>query len=95
MAQLDISIPHDQPPDIAASKFQSAIREAQSQFAAWVHHVDWADDRRSATVTGPGYEVRLWFDERDVHARGRIPLMWKLMEGALRRYVQRVIERAP
>jgi hypothetical protein len=95
MARLDLAIKHQQPPDIAAVKFESAIREAQERFGTWIRRVDWAEDRRSAVLTGPGYEVRLWFDDRDVHAQGQIPLPWKLFEGALRNYMKQVIDRAP
>jgi hypothetical protein len=33
MANLNISIEHGQPQEFAAAKFQSAIREAQSQYS--------------------------------------------------------------
>ena len=72
-----------------------AIREAEAQFGYWIHRVDWSEDRHSAMLSGPGYEVRLWFDARDVHAQGRIPLAWKLFEGALRDHMTRAIGRTP
>jgi hypothetical protein len=94
MAQLKLAIAHGQPMEDAAVRFQAAIREAQDRFGTWIRRVDWSDDRHAATLSGPGYEVRLWFDDRDVHAQGRIPLAWKLFEGAMQSYVKCVIERA-
>jgi hypothetical protein len=93
MAQLELSIEHGQSPDRAAEKFEAAIRAAEAQFGYWIHRVDWSEDRHAAKLSGPGYEVRLWFDARDVHAQGRIPLAWKLFEGALRDHMTRAIGR--
>ena len=95
MARLDLAIEHGQSLEGAAKKFQAAILETQDRFGTWIRRVDWSEDRRSATLSGPGYEVRLWFDDRDVHAHGRIPLAWKLFEGAMRSYVRRIIDRNP
>jgi hypothetical protein len=94
MARLDLAIEHGQPMDVAQSRFRAAIREAQERFGTWIHRVDWSEDARAATISGSGYEVTLWFDERDVHAQGRIPLAWKPFEGVVRSYVKKVIERA-
>jgi hypothetical protein len=94
MARLDLTIEHGQPMEGAAEKFQAAIREAQDRFGTWIRRIDWSDDHRTATLSGPGYEVRLWFDDRHVHAQGHIPLAWKLFEGAMRNYVKRAIDRA-
>jgi hypothetical protein len=93
MAQLDLSIAHGQPMDRAAEKFEAAILEAEARFGQWIHRVDWSEDRHAALLSGPGYEVRLWFDARDLHAQGRIPLAWKLFEGALRNQVIKSIGR--
>ncbi len=94
MARLDITIEHGQPPEVAQAKFQAAIHETQSRFSSWIHRLDWADDGHSAMIAGSGYEVRCWYDERDLHVQGSIPLAWKLFEGAIRNHIQREIERA-
>jgi hypothetical protein len=91
MAQLDLSIEHGQTLDHAAQKFEAAIHEAESRFGHWIRRVDWSDDRRAAMLSGPGYEVRLWYDARDLHAQGSIPLAWKFLEGVLRNHVKRAI----
>jgi hypothetical protein len=91
---LNLAIEHGQPLEDAAVRFQAAILEAQDRYGTWIRRVDWSDDHRAATLSGPGYEVRLWFDDRDVHAQGRIPLAWKLFEGAMKNYVRHIIQRA-
>ena len=93
MARLDITIEHGQPLEVAQAKFQAAILATQSRHPGWIHRIDWADDGHSATVTGPGYEVRCWYDERDLHLQGSIPLAWKLFEGAIRNRIKADIER--
>ena len=94
MARLDITIEHGQPPEVAKAKFQAAILETQSRYSGRIHRLDWAEDGRSATLAGSGYEVRCWYDERDLHVQGSIPLAWKLLEGTIRSHIKRNIERA-
>jgi hypothetical protein len=93
MAQLNLAVEHGDPPDVAQAKFEAGISEALSRYGSWVGRLDWSEDRHSATVSGSGYEVRLWYDERFFHARGQIPWAWKLFEGAIRNQIRRVIER--
>ena len=94
MARLDIAIEHRQPMDLAQAKFETAIREAEAKFGSWVGRVDWSDDRRSATVSGSNYNVKVWYDERDVHAQGTIPMAWKLLEGVVRGQMKKIIDRS-
>jgi hypothetical protein len=93
MAQLDITIRHGQPMELAQARFEAAILEAQSRFGAWIGRVERSDDRRSATFSGSNYRVKFWYDEHEVHAQGRIPLAWKLFEGAMRSHMQRAVDR--
>jgi hypothetical protein len=92
MARLNLEFEHDLPLDSAQARFEAGISEASSRYGSWVDRVDWSEDRQSATVFGSGFEVRLWFDERFFHAQGRIPLAWKLFEGAIRHHIRKVIE---
>jgi len=89
---MDISIEHNQPMEYAREKFQAAIHEAENRYRNWIGRVDWSDDRRSATVSGSNYEVKFWYDDRDVHAQGSIPWTWKLMEGAMRSQMKKIID---
>jgi hypothetical protein len=94
MAQLNISFAHGQSPEAARAKFQTAIREIHARFPRWIERLEWADDGQVATFAGTGYEIRCWYDERDLHVRGTIPLAWKLFEGAIRSQIKHDIERA-
>jgi hypothetical protein len=93
MARLDLSVEHDQPMDVAQAKLEAGIAEAMSRFGSWIGRLDWSEDRRSAMVSGSGYEVRLWYDEHAFHAQGQIPLAWKLFEGKVRNQIRKMVER--
>jgi Putative polyhydroxyalkanoic acid system protein (PHA_gran_rgn) len=93
MAQLDITIEHGQPPEVARAKFQAAIREARSRFPDWIDRLDWSETGDSATFIGSGFNVRCWYDERAVHVQGTIPLAIKLLESAIRTQIKHGIHR--
>jgi hypothetical protein len=93
MAQLNLVFEHGQAPEVARAKFHAAIRELQSGFPGWIRRLDWAQDGHAATIAGPGYEVRCWYDAHDLHIEGSIPLAWKLLEGTIRNRVNRHIHR--
>ncbi len=93
MARLDLTVEHGQPLDVAQAKFEEGIAEAMARYGSWVGRLDWSDDQHSATVSGSGYEVRLWYDEQFLHAQGHVPLAWKLFEGAIRSQIRKVIDR--
>ena len=94
MARLDVTITHGLPPEVAQATFRKAILEQQARHRSWIHRLDWAENGQAATLGGPGFEVRCWYDERDLHVQGSIPLAWKLFEGAIRNHIRRDIDRA-
>ena len=93
MAQLNITMKHDQSPDEARVNFVEAITAAHQEHGHWIKTVEWSDDRTSAILSGPGYKVTLSFDDENVYARGTIPLALKLMERPIRRFVVELLER--
>jgi hypothetical protein len=92
MAHLSISIPHGMQREVAQAHFRTAVAEARTQYLGWIERLDWTEDGHSATVAGPGFEVRAWCDERDLHIEGSIPFAWKLFEGALRSGIRRQMD---
>jgi hypothetical protein len=93
MARLNLSMEHDQPMDMAQAKLEAGIDDAISRYGSRIGQVDWSEDRRSATISGSGFKVRVWYDERFFHAQGRIPLAWKLLEGVVRHHIRNLIDR--
>lgn len=91
MAQLNMSFEHGQPWDAARANFEAAVERAQADHGRWIHGVEWSDDRTSAALSGPSYRVVLEVDPTHVHAQGQIPFAIKLLEPAVRRYVERTL----
>jgi hypothetical protein len=93
MARVNFTLEHHQPTDVARARFEAGIDEAVSRYRSWIGTVDWSEDGQAATISGSGYEVRLWYDERFLHVQGRVPLAWKIFEGAVRHRIGEMIAR--
>lgn len=91
MAQLNMAFEHGQPWEVALAKFEAAIERARAEHGRWIHAVGWSDDRTAAALAGPSYEVVLKLDPTHVRASGRVPLMFKLVEPVVRRYVEQTM----
>lgn len=93
MARLDLKLEHGQSMDVAQAKLEAGVAAAMERYGSWIGRLDWSEDRHCATVSGAGYEVRLWYDEQFVHAQGHVPLAWKLFEPAIKAHIRKVIDR--
>ncbi len=91
MAELNMTIKHGQTPEVARANFVKAITEAHEHHGRWIRNVEWSDDRTTANLSGPGYRVTLSLDDQNVHARGKVSLALKLLEGQLRKFVERML----
>ena len=91
MAELNMTVKHDQTADAARANFEKAITAAHAQHGRWIRQVEWSADRKSAILSGPAYRVTLSFDDQNVYARGNVPLALKLLEGAVRRFVEQTL----
>jgi hypothetical protein len=88
MANLNIVVTHGQSENQARVNFEKAISEASSRHRIWIRKVEWSDDRTSATLSGPRFQVTLSVDAENVYAKGQVPLALKLLEGPVRRFVE-------
>lgn len=91
MAQLNMSFEHGQPWEAARAKFEAAIERARADHGRWIHAVEWSDDRTTAALSGSSYRVVLEVDPTHVRATGQVPFAVKLLEPAVRRYVERTL----
>jgi hypothetical protein len=92
MAQFDIAVEHGQTAEAARANFEKAIAAAQSQYGSWIQRLEWAPDRTSIGVAGTGFDVRLSYDDRNVYARGTIPIAVKWLEGPIRAFLARSLK---
>jgi len=91
MARLDIAVDHGQTPEVARVNFERAVASAQARFAAWIHRLDWAEDRTGITVAGPGFHAEVSYDDQKVYARGTVPLAFKMLQGRIKSYLARAL----
>lgn len=92
MARLDMAVEHGQTLAVAKANFETAINEARGQYPRWIQRVNWSVDRTMVDVAGPGFDVRLSYDDRKVYARGTIPLAVKLLEVPIQAFLSRVLK---
>jgi hypothetical protein len=90
---MNMTVKHGQPKDSVQANFEKVVAEAQATHSHWVRHVEWSSDRTSATLTGPACKVTLSIDDENVHARGKVPLPAKWLEGSVRRFVEETLAR--
>jgi hypothetical protein len=94
MAEVNMSFEHGQTPDVARANFIRNIEKAQAEHGRWIRKVTWSDDRTSAVLSGPSYEVTMSLDDTHVHARGHVPLAMKLFERPVRRFIEQTLANA-
>ncbi len=93
MAKLDIAVEHGQTAEAARSNFEKAIQAAQKQYGQYIQRVEWSNDREVADLSGPGFAVRLSFDDRKVYAKGTVPLIAKVIEKPIKMFLARVLKK--
>ena len=91
MASLNMSVKHGQPFETAKANFEKGLTAAQEKHSIYIKTVAWSDDRTSAKLSGPGYEVTLHVDQDSVHANGSVPFFVKFMEGPIRKFVEETL----
>lgn len=91
MATLNMSVKHGRPFEVAKTNFDKGILAAQEKHHLYIKTVEWSQDRTSAKLSGPGYEVTLHVDQDSVHANGSVPFFVKFMEGPIRKFVEETL----
>ena len=91
---MDMAFAHGQTLEAARANFEQAITAAQARYAKWLRKMEWSPDRTMVTVAGPGFDVRISYDDRNVYARGTIPMAFKLLEGPIQAFVARALKKS-
>jgi hypothetical protein len=95
MAHIDLAVEHGQSLESASRKLQAGVNATRLRFGAWIRRIDWSDSDHRADIVGPGFEIRVWVDERELRLEGKVPLAWKALETAAKHYLKRAIESKP
>jgi len=93
MANLDIAVEHGQTAEAARENFEKAIHAAQKQYGRYIQKVEWSKARDAADLSGPGFAVRLSFDDRKVYAKGTVPMIAKMIEAPIKMFLARVLKK--
>ncbi len=91
MAKLNIAIDHGQTPAGAQANFERAMSAALERFGKWIPRADWAPDRRSVRMAGPGFDVELSYDDQKVYARGTVPLAFRMLEAPIKVFIKQAL----
>ena len=93
MALVNLSMKHGATLPEAETQLSQTVAEVTNRFGAFVRGVDWAEDRRSVKLTGPGMWVSMRVDATDVHCEGDIPAVSNLLGGGVRKALGAVLKR--
>lgn len=88
MAQIKRSIPHGQSWETARANFVRGIDQAIAEHGKHFNHVEWAADKTSARISGPGFALNMNVDPQSVHVTGHIPFFLKFLEGPVLKSVE-------
>lgn len=91
MSAMNMSVKHGQSFETARAHFEKGIGSAQAEYGKYIKKVEWSDDRTSARLSGPGFEVELKVDGDSVHASGRVPFFVRFMEAPIRKFVEKTL----
>jgi hypothetical protein len=94
MSDIRYSVEHHRSKEEACACLFQAVGQAQGQFGALLHRVDWSAERDSVRLAGPGFEIDARVDERHVHISGRVPLFGRLLAAPLLQGLKQMTERA-
>ncbi|GAC1473921.1 MAG: hypothetical protein NVSMB9_23370 [Isosphaeraceae bacterium] len=94
MAVLNQTIQHGQTWDVARANFEKGISLAQGKFGNYLRSVEWSPDKTSARLTGPGFNVLVSIDEKEVHASGDVPFFARFLEAPVRKFIEQTFRPA-
>ncbi len=83
MSLVDLSLQHGRSLEDARVQLEQTVTETQRRFGALLSRTEWSPARDRVTMAGSGFELEVWVDPKQVHLRGDIPLLGKLLGGPL------------
>jgi hypothetical protein len=92
MAQWEMGVEPGRPWKWCGANFEKAIAAAWSQYGAWIHRLEWSPDRTSVAAAGTGFDIRLSYDDRNVHGGGTLPMTVKLLAGSIKAFIARSLK---
>lgn len=92
MPLVSMKVQHGRTLAEARVQLEQAVREVESRFGALVQRVVWSEDRNCVNLFGPGTEVEIRVDDREVHITGDVPLLGKLLGSPFLKGLKNIVE---
>ncbi len=93
MSLINLSMQHGSTLAEAEEQLSQTVAEVTSKFGGFVRGVEWAEDRRTVKLNGPGMWVSMRVDAEHVHAEGDVPALSGLLGGGVKKALEGVIKR--
>jgi len=91
MSLLTLNVKHGRTLAEAQAQLDSAVNEARSKLGTMLQRVDWAPDRRSVKLFGPGVEVGMRVDEQEVHVVADVAFLGRLLANPLAAALKQIV----
>jgi len=89
---IRLTVQHGRDLPEARQRLEMAVAEIHARFGTFVQRTEWSEDRNLVKMFGPGMEVEIRVDDRDVHFTGDMPILGKLLGSPLLKGLKGVIE---
>ena len=79
MSLIELKVQHGRTFEEAKDRLAQAVRDLQTRFGGMIRKAEWSAGRDAVTLDGPGVRLDLRVNAEDVHVRGDIPLLARLV----------------
>jgi hypothetical protein len=93
MSDINLTFKHGKTHEEARTRLAMAVSEIQSRFGPALHRAEWSDNGNAVHLSGTGFEVDARVDAEEVHVKGDIPLIGRLLAGPLIANLKQIVER--
>ena len=93
MSLINLSFKHGQSLDAARSNLEKAVEDVRARLGPMVRGVEWAADRNSVLLSGPGFKADMRVDSREVHVAMDIPVLGSLLGNPIAAGVKEILQK--
>jgi hypothetical protein len=92
MSLINLSVKHGRTLQEAQGHLETAVREVHRRFQTLIRRVEWSADRRQVRLDGIGFWVEMWVDTQEVHVRGDIPVLGRLLGSPVASGLKQIVQ---
>ena len=79
MSLINLSFKHGQTLDAARSDLEKAVQDVRAKLGPMVRGEEWAADRNSVLLSGPGFKADMRVDPQEIHVAMDVPVLGGLL----------------